>query len=227
MTTTEQTIWATAGGVAALAAISAVVSFVLGAMTGDRPAWFDSDLPVVILAVAGGVIAAVLMAVILVAVLRRLDPIWANGGTISVDDRGTIILYTKKLFREPVEESTVQLDQVAMLTWYIDMFDPAGVEYLQFWDQDPELTMDIFGLMPQNRAASTLVEIPQRFLQSAPTTEARLRFELEQRIEQGTLLSNVDVQTWTPIGNKLPPLADGIRFEGRKVIREARREDEE
>lgn len=116
---------------------------------------------------------------------------------------------------------------IAMLTWYIDMFDPAGVESLQFWDQDPELTMDIFGLMPQNSAARTLVEIPQLFLKSAPTAEARLRFELERRIDQGALLSNVDVQTWEPIGSKLPPLADGIRFEGRKVIREARREDEE
>lgn len=183
-------------------------------------------LPVALWGLVAG-LGGALLVVAARAVLRRLDPVWAHGGTISVDDHGVLRVYTKKLFREPTSETAVQLDDVAMLTWYIDMFDPAGVECLQFWDQDPELTMDIFGLMPQNRAARTLVEIPQRFLKSAPTAEARLRFELERRIDQGALLSNVDVQTWEPIGSKLPPLADGIRFEGRKVIREARREDEE
>lgn len=227
MTPTEQTIWATVGGVAALTAAYAATSLILWAMTGDRPTWFNPDLPMVILAGAGAVIAAVLMSVILVAALRRMDPVWARGGTISVDDHGVLSVYTKKLFREPEVEATVHLDQVAVLTWHIDLFDPAGVESLQFWDQDPELTMDIFGLMPQNRDARTLIEIPQAFLTSAPTAEARLRFELARRIEQGVLLSNVDVQTWEPIGSKLPPLADGIRFEGRMVIREARREDEE
>ena len=203
------------------------VTLVQWAITGDRPVWATSEFGVTVLTCVLALAAVVLLIVGIVAALRRLDPIWAHGGTITVDDHGVLTVYTKKLFREPESEAVVQLDDVAMLTWYIDMFDPAGVECLQFWDQDPELTMDIFGLMPQNRDARTLVEIPQLFLKSAPTAEARLRFELARRIDQGALLSNVDVQTWEPIGSKLPPLADGIRFEGRKVIREARREDEE
>lgn len=204
--------------------LMAAVTLVCLVTTWTIVAEHPDALPVVLWGLAAGLAAALLM-VAARAVLRRLDPVWAHGGTISVDDHGVLTVYTKKLFRDPVKEATAQLDQVAMLTWHVDMFDPAAVELIQFWDQDPELTMEIFGLMPQNKAAITLIEIPRLFLESAPTAEARLRFELERRIDQGILLTNVDIHTWEPIMSKLPPLADGIRFGGRKVIREARRED--
>ena len=86
--------------------------------------------------------------------------------------------------------------------------------------------MDILGLMPTTPDIAPLTEISRSLITASPTAEARLRLELNRRITSGTLESNIDVATWEPIGEKLPPLAPGVSFEGRNVVRRPLHDEE-
>jgi len=159
---------------------------------------------ILLLVVVGGVL-----------VLRATRP----KATLVVDDSGRISVHRNNRRGDPEVKELVALDQVAAITWYIDLFDPSGTELLQFWDRNPQLRMDLLGIMPSEPGVVPLAEIPRALIAASPSAELRLRIELSQRIESGAIYSNVDVATWEPIGEKLPPLAPGASFEGRNVIR--------
>lgn len=163
--------------------------------------------------------AAVLLLLLVIAAGALLLRLTRSKATLVVDDSGQISIHRSKRRGDPEVEELVNLDQVAMVTWYIDLFDPSGTEFIQFWDRDPQLRMDILGLMPTTPDIAPLTEISRSLITASPTAEARLRLEFNRRITAGTLESNIDVATWEPIGEKLPPLAPGVSFEGRNVVR--------
>lgn len=170
--------------------------------------------------------AAVLILLLLIGggsmLLRATRP----KATLIIDDSGQISLHRSRRHRNPEVEKLVNLDQVAMVTWYIDLFDRTGTEYIQFWDRDPQLRMDILGLMPTEPGIVPLAEISRSLVAASPSAEVRLRLELSRRITSGALDSNIDVATWEPIAEKLPPLAPGVSFEGRNVVRRPTTDEE-
>ena len=172
--------------------------------------WWES------LGYAGATVLILLLVIAAGALLLRLT---RPKATLVVDDSGQISIHRSKHRGDPEVEELVSLDQVAMVTWYIDLFDPSGTAFIQFWDRDPQLRMDILGLTPTTPDIAPLAEISRTFITASPTAEARLRLELNRRITAGTLESNIDVATWEPIGEKLPPMAPGVSFEGRNVVR--------
>lgn len=138
--------------------------------------------------------------------------------TLVVDDEGRVSSHRSRRRGDPEVEQLVNLDDVAMVTWYIDIFDPSGTQFIQFWDRDPQLRMDILGLMPTAIGVTPLAEIALPLIEASPAAEERLRLELSRRIASGALDSNLDVETWKPVDERLPPLAPGVSFEGRNVI---------
>ena len=172
--------------------------------------WWES------LGYAGAAVLILLLVIVAGALLlRRTRP----KATLVVDDSGQISIHRSKRRGDPEVEELVHLEQVAMVTWYIDLFDPSGTEFIQFWDRDPQLRMDILGLTPTMPGIVPLAEISRALITASPTAETRLRHELNRRISSGTLESNIDIATWEPVGEKLPPMAPGVSFEGRNVVR--------
>lgn len=198
------------GGLIALSAAGAI----LAPLTGTP--WLDVLLiPGLILAAAaalGGLVA------IGDKILQHVDPIWAAGGAIAVDDDHNLTLSTKRFLRGAEPITTVSLDQVTVATWYISPFSRSGTLSIQLWDHDPKVIFGIFGLMPQS-GAKPLAEISTRILDASPTATARLQHYLERRIDASTLDCNFTPQDFEPIPERLPPLEPGITFsaDGREI----------
>lgn len=151
-------------------------------------------------------------------IMRRVDPVWAAGGAIAIDDHYQLTLSRKRFLRAAAPSGVVSLDEVTAATWYTDLFDRSGTSSIELWDHDPQLVFGILGLTPKS-GSTPLVSISTEILDGSPTATARLQHYLEHRIEAGTLDCNFSLHDFQPIPELQPPLDHGITFgsDGREI----------
>ncbi|KQO98376.1 hypothetical protein [Leifsonia sp. Leaf264] len=113
---------------------------------------------------------------------------------------------------------TVPLPEVRYATWSISIFSRVAPHYLQFWDRDPGMEMGFLGTDATNKDANLFAKIDLDDLNLYPTVKQDVIQYLTQRSEQGMFSANVNLETAAPLTENLPPLATGVRFEGKNVV---------
>lgn len=83
-----------------------------------------------------------------------------------------------------------------------------------FWDRDPELTLGLLGPSPRDPSLSPLDKVPEPVVRVSPLGAQRLREAVQQRPIDCTL----DLTTWQPAADRLPPLAAGLALEDNSMV---------
>lgn len=122
---------------------------------------------------------------------------------VSVD--GTYLRETSRILGREI--TAIDLDQVAHLVWeHEPPFSVAPREYIGFYDQDPQLEMTIVGSTPTNESAQQIGTLGMEYLRG------EIREELQRRVDNGSLITTLDLRNGEPLPGQLPPLQAGTEF---------------
>lgn len=129
---------------------------------------------------------------------------------------GVLREYEKSIFKRERIVQEIELTAVAWVTWDVDeimqtMLGSVSIEYVVLHDDDPQLELTVFGFSPTNESARVLGRLAVGVLQRAAGSE-EVRSALKARLDAGVLTTAVDLDTWEPLRDRLPPLATGTSF---------------
>jgi hypothetical protein len=173
------------------------------------------------LMIIGGVLAIfVAIAVIITVVALIVDSIYKNKTTL-VSSGTTFKWQNKRTNRLTKKVRVTTLDEfdvaeVTHITWHISPFSANETLRMTFWKGDPDLEW-LFDFISRNKDAVELGEVRCPDLKASPEAHAALAAFLLPKIDNGEIISTVDVLALEALPDTEPPLPD-CRQEGKSIV---------
>lgn len=161
------------------------------------------------------VIALIITSVLLAAGIvygpkvSKSNPDFLRQDDIYRIEDGEFVTYRRNILFQKKRQSSVTLNAVKFISWYVSPFSTKGTIHVQLWSEDPQLVQG-FEAYRTNDVAECLGWIRSTDLAHQPNVHSELHNFFAPRLEAGQVTSTVDLETLVPLS--APPREPGWMF---------------